>query len=86
MLEMIMNEILPNIFEIVITVISLVISYYIVPCIKADLVPFLKEKRIYNIVKTRNGEIISHFGSEVVDYQKLAGKILFGHKIFTFHV
>lgn len=52
MLEMIMDAILPNIFEIVITVISLVVSYYVIPCIKADLVPFLKEKRIYNIVKS----------------------------------
>ena len=51
MLEMIMDAILPNIFNIVATVISLVVSYYIIPCIKADLVPFLKEKRIYNIVK-----------------------------------
>lgn len=51
MLEMIIDAILPNIFEIVATVISLVVSYYVIPCIKADLVPFLKEKRIYNIVK-----------------------------------
>lgn len=51
MFDMVMNAILPNIFEIVATVISLVVSYYIIPCIKADLVPFLKEKRLYNIVK-----------------------------------
>lgn len=51
MFEMIIDAILPNIFEIVATVISLVVSYYVIPCIKADLVPFLKEKRIYNIVK-----------------------------------
>ena len=32
-------------------IISLVISYYVIPVIKNDLVPFLKEKRIYNLVE-----------------------------------
>lgn len=51
MLETIWNSILPNILEIVITIISLVIARYAVPCIKNDLVPWLKEKHLYNIVK-----------------------------------
>lgn len=51
MFENIMNAILPNIFEIIVTIISLVISCYVIPCIKSDLMPWLKEKRLYNIVK-----------------------------------
>lgn len=51
MLETIWNLILPNILEIIITIISLVIARYAIPCIKNDLVPWLKEKHLYNIVK-----------------------------------
>ena len=51
MFENIMNAILPNIFEIIATIISLVISYYVIPCIKNVLMPWLKEKRVYSIVK-----------------------------------
>ena len=52
MFETIMDEILPNILEIIMTVISLIVAYYVVPYIKNDLMPWLKEKRIYNVVKT----------------------------------
>ena len=52
MLEVIYNAILPNILEIVGTVISLVCAYYVIPYIKEDLIPWLKEQRIYSIVKT----------------------------------
>lgn len=51
MLEIIWNTILPNILEIILTIISLVISYYVIPYIKRDLIPWLKEKHIYSIVK-----------------------------------
>lgn len=51
MLETIWNSILPNILEIVITIISVVIARYVIPCIKNDLVPWLKEKHLHNIVK-----------------------------------
>lgn len=51
MLETIWNSILPNLSEIIITIISLVIARYVVPYIKSDLIPWLKEKRLYNIVK-----------------------------------
>lgn len=51
MLETIWNTILPNILEIVLTIISLVISYYVIPYIKSELIPWLKEKRIYSVVK-----------------------------------
>lgn len=51
MLETILNSILPNVLEIVMTIISLVVAYYVIPYIKSDLVPWLKEKRLYNVVK-----------------------------------
>ncbi len=51
MLETIWDAILPNILEIILTIISLVISYYVIPYIKSDLIPWLKEKRLYSIVK-----------------------------------
>ena len=51
MWETIWNAILPNILEIILTIISLVISYYVIPFIKKDAIPWLKEKRIYAVVK-----------------------------------
>lgn len=51
MLETIWNAILPNVLEIIMTIISLVVAYYVIPYIKGDLIPWLKEKRIYSIVK-----------------------------------
>ena len=51
MLETIWNSILPNISEIIITIISLVIARYVIPCIKNDLIPWLKDKHLYNVVK-----------------------------------
>jgi hypothetical protein len=51
MLETIWNSILPNILEIIFTIISLVVAYYVVPYIKNDLIPWLKEQRLYNMVK-----------------------------------
>lgn len=51
MLETLINSISDNVLEIVITIISLIVSYYIIPAIKEDLVPWLKELRIYSTVK-----------------------------------
>ena len=51
MLETILNAILPNILEIVGTIISLVFAYYVIPYIKTDLIPWLKEQRTFGIVK-----------------------------------
>ena len=51
MSETILNAILPNILEIIITIISLVVSYLAIPYIKNDLIPMLKEKRLYELVK-----------------------------------
>lgn len=52
MFETFMDSILSNILEIVSTVIALVVAYYVIPCIKSDLVPWLKEKRLYDTVKS----------------------------------
>lgn len=51
MFEIFINSILPNIFEIIMTIVSMVVAYYVIPCIKNILIPWLKEKRLYNIVK-----------------------------------
>lgn len=51
MTESIINAITTNVLEIIIAVISIVVSYYIIPCIKEDLVPWLKDKHLYDTVK-----------------------------------
>lgn len=52
MFETFMDSILSNILEIVSTIISLVVAFYVIPCIKSDLIPWLKEKRLYNTVES----------------------------------
>lgn len=51
MCETILSSILPHIFEIILTIISLVVARYAIPYIKTDLIPWLKEKRLLNIIK-----------------------------------
>ena len=51
MFETLMESISSNILEIISTIISLVVAYYIIPYIKSDLIPWLKEKRLYGMVK-----------------------------------
>lgn len=51
MWEMIWNSIMPNILEIILTIISLVIARYVIPYVKNDLIPWLKEKRLLHIIK-----------------------------------
>jgi hypothetical protein len=51
MTEAINSTITENVLDIIIAVISIVVSYYIIPAIKNDLVPWLKDKRIYDLVK-----------------------------------
>lgn len=50
MTEMIINTITENILDIIIAVISIAVSYYIIPCIKNDLVPWLKDNHLYNTI------------------------------------
>lgn len=49
--EIILDVILDDALRIVLAVISLIVSYCIIPSIKEDLVPWLKEQRIYSTVK-----------------------------------
>lgn len=51
MQEAILNLLTEHLLETILGVISLVVSYYVIPTIKNDLVPFLKEKRVYNLVE-----------------------------------
>lgn len=52
MFETIMTSVTDNILEIILTIISCVVSYYLIPAIKKDVVPWLKEKRVYELIKT----------------------------------
>ena len=51
MFETIWESISGDVLKIVLAIISVIVSYYIIPSIKDDLIPFLKEKRIYSTVK-----------------------------------
>jgi predicted rRNA methylase YqxC with S4 and FtsJ domains len=51
MSETLKNFALSNILEIALMIISFIITYYVLPYIKNDMIPFLKEKRLYSIVK-----------------------------------
>lgn len=50
-----MNEILDlvigNVFEIIMGAISIIVSVYLIPLIQTELKPWLKEKRIYSMIK-----------------------------------
>ena len=49
--EMILNVVTENVLDIVIAVISIVVSVYLIPLIKNELKPWLVEKRVYSLVK-----------------------------------
>ena len=51
MWETIWSSIMPNVLEIILTIISMIIARYVVPYIKTDLIPWLKERRLYNITR-----------------------------------
>lgn len=51
MSEMIINAITTNILDIIIAVITIVVSVYVIPLIKNELKPWLEEKRIYDLAK-----------------------------------
>lgn len=50
MLQMILSIVLENLFNIIASIISIWVAYYVIPYITTSLIPFLREKRIYNIV------------------------------------
>lgn len=49
-MDMIVKVITDNLLDIVVSVLSIIVSYYLIPAIKNDLVPWLKEKHIYDMV------------------------------------
>lgn len=49
-MEMIMSVILSNLFEVIGSIITIIVSYYVIPAIRDQLIPLLKEKRLYDIV------------------------------------
>lgn len=51
MTEMIINAVTENVLDIVVAIISIVVSVYLIPLIKNDLKPWLEEKRIYGLVQ-----------------------------------
>lgn len=51
MLEELLNVVTNNVLDIIIATISIVVSYYVIPAIKNDFVPWLKEKRLNGIIK-----------------------------------
>ena len=50
-MDILLDSIMGNVFEIIATVIAIITSSYILPAIKNDLVPWLKEKRMFSLVK-----------------------------------
>lgn len=51
MAELIINAVTENVLDIVIAVISIIVSVYLIPLIKNELKPWLEEKRIYGLVQ-----------------------------------
>lgn len=51
MAKEIIDVVTENLLKIIIAVISILVSYYVIPAIKNNLIPWLKEKRILNIIK-----------------------------------
>ena len=49
--EQILDVVMSNVFEIIIGVLSIVVSVYVIPLIKTELKPWLEEKRIYNLIQ-----------------------------------
>lgn len=76
MWETIWNSILPNIFEIIITIISLIVARYVLPYIKSDLIPWLKEKRVYAIVKNFVQAVEKLAESGVIEKQAKKEKVI----------
>ena len=51
MTELIINAVTENVLEMVIAILSIVVSVYLIPLIKTELKPWLEEKRVYSIVQ-----------------------------------
>lgn len=78
-MEVFIDSIAGSALEIIATVIALVVSYYIIPAIKNDLVPWLKEKRLLSLIKNfvRAAEKLAETGAiEKVDKKKTVINLL----------
>ena len=51
-IDIFMDSIKGDLLEIIATIIAILISCYVIPAIKNDLVPWLKEKRLFSLIKT----------------------------------
>ena len=51
-IDVFMDAIMGNLLEIIATLLTLVVSYYVLPFISKDLIPWLKEKRMFSLIKT----------------------------------
>lgn len=76
MWETIWDLILPNILEIILTIISLIVAHYILPYIKSDFIPWLKEKRVYSIVKKLVQAVEKLAESGVIEKQAKKEKVI----------
>lgn len=50
-MDMVLDAVLTNLFDVVISVITIVVGVYVIPLIKTELKPWLEEKRVYNLVQ-----------------------------------
>ena len=48
--EQILEVVVSNVFEIILGVVSIIVSVYLIPLIKTELKPWLEEKRVYNLI------------------------------------
>lgn len=85
MAEIILTTIGGNVLEIVLSVISIIISYYVIPAIKNDLIPYLREKRLYDAVYKAVQAVEKLYETgvvEKVDKKAKAIEILEDHGIY----
>ena len=51
-MDVFMDSIMGNLLEIIATLLTLLVSCYVLPFIRKDLIPWLKEKRMLSLIKT----------------------------------
>ena len=72
MFKILLDSILSNLLEIITAAISFVVAYYVIPCIKNDLIPWLKEKHLHNTIKNfvQAAEKLAESGAITKDSKK----------------
>ena len=48
--QMVLTVVMENLFNVIASILSIWVAYYVIPYISTSLIPFLREKRLYNIV------------------------------------